>query len=382
MILSVLAVIFLLSAATAYFVGSRYTTSDAPKGKLSVFANSYNNNNNNNDDRLGSSVSGSKDNTARYAPCLSIVIPCYNEEERLPIMLDQTIKFCKDTVDECRNLADAEKSRQLGHFGDFEIIVVDDCSKDNTVGVFEKYKKAHPGSKLLIVSVKPNRGKGFAVRSGFLAASGDYVLMADGDGATKINDVCKLLSNIRTTLVSESTCDGSNSTNNNNSNVAAASSSSSCVVRSSGDVKKSERYKHAFIAVGSRAHLEDEAIAQRTIFRTILMKAFHLVVQVTYLCGTRGSVCHIHDTQCGFKLFDRRLCEPIFLNNRLERFAFDVELLICAKRLGLKVVEVPVNWKEIPGSKVNMKAMAQMGLDCLLMCFTYGLGFWGVVRKF
>ena len=121
-------------------------------------------------------------------------------------------------------------------------------------------------------------------------------------------------------------------------------------------------------------------MANRTFSRTVLMKLFHLVVDVTYLVGTRGSFCQIRDTQCGFKLFDRRVCKSVFLSNRLERFAFDVELLIVAKRCRYGVAEVPVRWEEVPGSKVNIRAMVQMGLECLLMCFTYGLGIWGVKR--
>lgn len=358
MILSIIAVLFLLAAATAFYIGTKYSTSEPIQGKLSVFA------------------SNKKDEKqTRYAPSLSIVIPCYNEEERLPIMMDQTLEFCKSIVAQCQKTANAQKSREAGEFSDFEIIVVDDCSKDKTIEVFENYKKKNADVKMTLVPVKPNRGKGYAVRSGFLAASGDYVLMADGDGATKISDVCKLLSTLRTTVFDDH--------GKPQQNIAANQQEENDELNMSQRSKQQQpRHKHAFIAVGSRAHLEDESIAHRTFFRTILMKAFHLVVQITYFCGTRGTVCHIHDTQCGFKLFDRRLCEPVFLNNRLERFAFDVELFICSKRLGLKSIEVPVNWKEIPGSKVNVKAMMQMGLDCLLMCFTYGLGFWKVQGKF
>lgn len=363
MFLSILAVIFLVAAVTAFIIGRKYSTSEPVQGKLSVFANSSKKDNKDSD----------SSKNLRYAPSLSIVIPCYNEEERLPIMMDQTLEFCKSVVAKCQKTANAQKSREAGDFSDFEIIVVDDCSKDKTVEVFENYKKKNTDVKMSLVPVKPNRGKGFAVRSGFLNASGDYVLMADGDGATRISDVCKLLASVRTTVFDEQ---------GKPVQVSATSEDENSNEFQNASKKTHPRHKHAFIAVGSRAHLEDESIAQRTFFRTVLMKLFHLVVQITYFVGTRGTICHIHDTQCGFKLFDRRLCEPVFLNNRLERFAFDVELFICSKRLGLKSIEVPVNWKEVPGSKVNVKAMIQMGLDCVLMCFTYGLGYWPVQGKF
>lgn len=269
--------------------------------------------------------------TQQHLPTLSIVIPCYNEEERLPSMLHDAIEFIYASY----------RAPESTRFRDFEIIVVDDCSKDKTREVAAKVlSKAildNPQMPTIlhsIIPVTPNHGKGFAVRTGFFASSGDLVLMADGDNATRFGDVAKLEE-----AMTANGCD---------------------------------------IAVGSRAHMEQQSIAQRTLGRTILMKLFHLVVAVTYFVGSQGCLCRIQDTQCGFKLFRRRVTEKIFLNNRLERWAFDVEVLLVARRLGILVVEVPVNWQEIPGSKVRLLGMAQMGLECLLMCFTYLLGLWPI----
>eukprot|EP00331_Platyophrya_macrostoma_P008330 CAMPEP_0176425882 /NCGR_PEP_ID=MMETSP0127-20121128/11632_1 /TAXON_ID=938130 /ORGANISM="Platyophrya macrostoma, Strain WH" /LENGTH=254 /DNA_ID=CAMNT_0017807085 /DNA_START=392 /DNA_END=1156 /DNA_ORIENTATION=+ len=241
-------------------------------------------------------------------------------------------------------------------FRDVELIVVNDCSTDDTVEVAKRVIReanhSAPGHeedddesadkasttsliRFSLVNVSPNRGKGFAVRSGFFAASGDVVLMADGDGATRFSDVDTLFESME----------------------------------SSG----------ADIVVGSRAHMEKDSIAKRTLPRTILMKLFHVVVSVTYFIGTLGKRCPVRDTQCGFKLFRRRQTDKVFENNRLERWAFDVELLILAKRLQCHVVEVPVNWQEIPGSKVKLSGMVQMGLECLLMCFAYPFGLWEVM---
>ena len=273
-------------------------------------------------------------------PSLSIVIPCYNEEERLPPMLKETIAFCDKTVKAC---VSDDAARSEGLFSDYEILVVDDCSKDRTIAVAEQIASEAPrevADRIRIVRVNPNHGKGYAVRSGFFEASGDYVLMADGDNATKIDDVRALFKALR--------------------KPTAAGTAA------------------PVIAIGSRAHLEEASMAQRTFLRTVLMKAFHLVVAVTYFMGTLGSVCHLRDTQCGFKLFNRRVCSDLFLNNRLERWAFDVELLLLARRFALGVVEVQVNWSEIPGSKVNLKGMAQMGLECVLMCVAYPLQFWPI----
>jgi dolichyl-phosphate beta-glucosyltransferase len=312
--------VFAVAAAVAKHFGARYvtTTPAARNGRSFVkFA------------RQASSDSG---------PTVSLVIPCYNEAARLPPMLDETIKFCVGVTARCTS---DEASRQHGLFADFELVVVDDCSTDGTCAVVERYQKKYPDVLIRLVKVTPNHGKGYAVRQGFFASSGDYVLMVDGDNATKIDDLCKLFKALR-------------------------------------GGKRAAGVMPPVIAAGSRAHLEQQSVASRTLGRTLLMKAFHLVVNVAFTVGTCGGVCNVHDTQCGFKLFDRRVCEILFVNNRLERWAFDVEIFILAKYIGLGAVEVAVAWDEIPGSKMNIRGMVQMGIECLLMCFTYSLGFWPV----
>lgn len=271
------------------------------------------------------------------SPTLSVVIPCYNEEQRLPSMLAD----CAAYVSALEGRPEANRA-----FRDVEFIVVDDCSRDRTVQVATSFFDGQNAARskagkdpilYSIESVRPNHGKGFAVRTGFLAASGDLVLMADGDNATKFADVEKLAARLH----QDSSLD---------------------------------------VVVGSRAHLEDDSIASRTLFRTILMKVFHVVVHVTYSVVTWRR-CQIRDTQCGFKLFRRAPSEDVFLNSRLERWAFDVEVLMLLSIFGMRVAEVPVTWQEIPGSKVNFKGMAQMGLECLLMCFAYPSGMWRLKKR-
>lgn len=114
---------------------------------------------------------------------------------------------------------------------------------------------------------------------------------------------------------------------------------------------------------GSRAHLEKEAIATRSLFRTVLMHGFHFLV---YIFTVRG----IRDTQCGFKLFTRAAARKSFGNLHIERWyleslnypasgliaipiccrAFDVELLCIAQSLKIPIAEVAVNWTEIEGT--------------------------------
>jgi dolichyl-phosphate beta-glucosyltransferase len=305
MFLEITAVVFIVGFGIAYFFSTKYTTS------TSVTANA------------GSIVSKSYASLQDRPRTLSIVVPCYNEAKRLPPMLTDTLQFMANSVKD--NL-----------ISDFELVLVNDCSKDDTVAVATAFLKAHyPTVKFQTVSYTPNAGKGMAVRRGFFASSGEYVLMVDADNATRIDDLTKLLR-----------------------------------------VAVDEKVP---VVVGSRAHLEEHAVASRTLLRTLLMRAFHLVVAVTYFCGTYGSLCPIRDTQCGFKLFHRRDSLVLFLNNRLARWAFDVELLLLARRCRMTVREVSVQWEEIEGSKVRLSGMVQMGLECLLMCVAYPFQMWRIV---
>lgn len=129
------------------------------------------------------------------------------------------------------------------------------------------------------------------------------------------------------------------------------------------------------ISIGSRAHLEDEAIATRSIFRTILMYGFHFLV---WLFAVRG----IRDTQCGFKLFTRKTAYVCFESLHVERWAFDVELLYIAQTLKIPITEVAVIWTEIDGSKVTpVLSWIQMGLDLGLIWLRYTIGAWKILKQ-
>jgi len=124
------------------------------------------------------------------------------------------------------------------------------------------------------------------------------------------------------------------------------------------------------VVVGSRAHLQDEAVAKRSIFRNFLMYGFHFVVYVLCVKGIR-------DTQCGFKLFSRKSCQKLFPNQHIERWAFDVELLYLAERFKIPISEVAVNWTEIDGSKLSpFEATVQMARDLLRIRGNYMFGIW------
>lgn len=247
---------------------------------------------------------------------LSVIIPAYNEELRLPKMLDECLEFLE-----------ARKSS-------YEVIIVDDGSKDTTTEVGLGYVDKHGSEKVRVLTLAKNRGKGGAVRMGMLKARGENLLFADADGATTFEDLAKLEENLK-----EIEVDG-----------------------------------HGLVC-GSRAHLEEESIASRTVIRTILMYGFHACVWIF-------AVKTVKDTQCGFKLIKRKTAQIVFKTLHIERWAFDVEMLKIAEMLGLPIGEVSVRWCEIDGSKLNPIVDAvKMFRDIALLWLRYAIGAWKLPEK-
>lgn len=250
---------------------------------------------------------------------LSVIVPAMNEEERLPIMLDECLEY----------LLEREKKEE--EFS-FEIIVVDDGSTDRTADIAAGYSQKHAG-KLRVLKLERNLGKGGAVRSGVMHSGGKLILFADADGATKFSDIEKLEKAL---------------------------------------MRMSRGLDETFpgVAVGSRAHMESESTATRSLFRTILMHAFHLLV---YVFSSRT----VRDTQCGFKLFTRAAASRVFPVLHIERWAFDVELIYLCELWMIPIAEVSVTWHEVEGSKiVPILSWIQMGRDLLLIWFRYRFKIW------
>lgn len=243
---------------------------------------------------------------------LTAIIPAYNEEDRLEATLRETCE-CFDKV--------------VGK-GSYEIIVVDDGSRDRTPDIGEAFTRSdNPAVK--VYRLPHNMGKGGAVQQGVWVARGERVLFMDADGATDIRDFGRVDAAL-TELLAE------------------------------GD---------AAIAIGSRAHLQADAVARRKWYRTVLMYGFHFLV---FVFGVR----HIRDTQCGFKLFSRSAARTVFDNQHLQRWCFDVELLNLADMAGIPVREVAVNWDEKDGSKLKVTGMAMMAHDLVLQKVCYAFGIW------
>ncbi|XP_041864969.1 dolichyl-phosphate beta-glucosyltransferase [Melanotaenia boesemani] len=253
-----------------------------------------------------------------YSRELSVVIPAYNEELRMPVMLDEAMEYLEN------------RQKQNPSFT-YEIIVVDDGSKDKTTEVALRYTRKYSADKVRVLTLVKNRGKGGAVRMGTLSSRGKVILMADADGATKFADIEKVEAALK-------------------------------------DLKAGPG--NLAISCGSRAHLEKESVAQRSVFRTFLMFGFHFLVW--FFC-VRG----IRDTQCGFKLFTREAALKTFSSLHVERWAFDVELLYIAQCFKIPIAEVAVNWTEIEGSKlVPFWSWLQMGRDLVFIRLRYITGAW------
>lgn len=214
-------------------------------------------------------------------PELSIIIPCFNEENRLGRSLDQIVGFL-----------------QKGHYS-FEIIVVDDGSRDRTSAVAEEKLTGFPHR---ILQERRNRGKGQAVKRGMLEAKGKYLLFTDADLSTPIEEAERLIHSL----------------------------------------------KNGFdVAIGSRGLRESQVEVHQNWLRETLGKIYNQIARLFIFKG-------ISDSQCGFKCFPREVAREIFRAQKLKGFSFDAETIYLAQRRGYRVAEVPVIWRNSPKSRVRL----------------------------
>ncbi len=216
---------------------------------------------------------------------LSVVIPVYNEENRISKSLIEITKYLN------------------GKKFDYEIIIVDDGSKDNTLRSIIKTNNR----KIKIISHHKNRGKGYAVKTGVLAARGDLIFMCDADLSMPITELDKFL-----------------------------------------------KHKED-IVIGSRALKQSEV--KTGFIKKILGRIGHGIISLLI-------IKNIKDTQCGFKLF-KKDCKKIFEKQTIDRWGFDFEILFLARKLGFGIKEIPIKWTNSHGSKVKMSDYPKTLLEVL-----------------
>lgn len=229
-------------------------------------------------------------------PFLSVVVPAYNEAERIPLTL----------LDMDKRLSEAGFS--------YEILVVNDGSKDNTAEIVEKM--AQTIQHLTLINNQKNQGKGGVVRDGMLAAKGQYRIFTDADNSTSIDQFEGMLPFF------EETAEG-------------------------------RKYD---VVIGSRAvkgaHLEPP----QPFYRRILGRVSNLIIQAVNLPG-------IWDSQCGFKCFTAEAAERVFTLSRVNGWGFDIEILALARSLGFRVKEMPVRWVNDAASHVKLSAYLKVFVE-------------------
>ena len=211
---------------------------------------------------------------------LSIIIPAHNEEERLPpslIAVDQFVKQQKYPI---------------------EVIVVENGSHDKTLEVAQAFQEKMP---YLRVIQEQQSGKGLAVRSGMLAAKGEYRIFCDADFSMLVAEISKFIP------------------------------------------KTGEQYD---IAIASRELPESRRVDEPE-FRHLIGRVFNSLVRYSVLPG-------LQDTQCGFKAFRGDVADRLFRMQTLTGWSFDAEILFIAQRWGYKIIEVPITWYYKPGTRLHI----------------------------
>jgi len=212
-------------------------------------------------------------------PFLSIVVPAYNEEGRLPQTLPRIVDFLR-----AQDYA-------------AELVVVDDGSADGTCRIVEDIAATVPFVRLIR---NEHRGKGYAVKTGGMAAAGDYIFLCDADLSMPIEEVARFLP------------------------------------------PALEEYD---VAIGSR-EVEGARRYDEPGLRHLMGRVFNTLVRVLAVRG-------FQDTQAGFKCFAREAAREMFPYQTMDGFGFDVEILFIAQKRGFRIVEVPINWYYMSNSRVS-----------------------------
>ncbi len=233
---------------------------------------------------------------------LTLVLPAFNEAERIGPALDELFGYLRRRGDVARD--GAPGSGRLPER--IEVLVVDDGSSDDTIAIVRARPEGAPsdaGEPQLSVLSVPHGGKGAAVRAGMLHASTDLVIFTDADMATPPDMIPLLVDALETSDV----------------------------------------------ALGSRIQPDGSDMRQsQPWYRRLFGKAFHLLASV-WVVGP------VKDTQCGFKGFSRAAAHDLFGRQRVRSIVFDVELIFLARKRGYRISIVPIRWADRRGSRMRAR---------------------------
>ena len=218
------------------------------------------------------------------SPFLSIVVPAYNEAQRLPPTLAKMGEFFREFT------------------RTFEVLIVVEQSTDGTLDIASAF--AREQANFQAIDNRPRRGKGHAVRTGMLRARGEIAFYMDADLSVPLEEVPTFLAYFA-------------------------------------------EHRGIDVLLGNRQHAQSRITRHQTRLREGFGKTFNRVLQTLRLAPFR-------DTQCGFKAFRRAAAQAIFSRQTLDGFAFDVEVLLLAERLGYKTADLPVEWINSAASKVRL----------------------------
>ena len=184
----------------------------------------------------------------------------------------------------------------------FEVLIVVERSADGTLELATG--AARQQEKIFAIDAGPQRGKGHAVRTGVVRARGECIFYMDADLSVPIEEIDAFLAHFKNHPADD-------------------------------------------VLVGNRQHARSRIVCRQSALRESMGKGFNRLLQSLGLAS-------VHDTQCGFKAFRRSAAHAIFSRQRLDGFAFDVEVLLLAERLGCNISDLPVEWRNSPDSRVRL----------------------------
>ena len=227
---------------------------------------------------------------------ISIILPVYNEGDKIKDVINETIK----TLNQITN--------------NWEIIIVDDGSRDLTPQIVEELAKTN--ERIRILSFRKNMGKGFALKYGFMHSNGDLIVFMDSDLDLHPSQIKRF-------------------------------------------IKILER-EDADVVIGSKRHPESKV--NYPLKRRILSDIYFFITKILFSLN-------IKDTQVGLKLFKRKVLRDVIPRILVKRYAFDVEVLANTVRRGYKIVEAPVKLDFKQCSKIDWKEIWRMFIDTVAIAY-------------